>query len=653
MTNEHLTVQDFDTEALGLKTGKIAGECPSESLSKIVAEAAKESFELLFWSPSFAGEDDTNSMPEGVPGYLVCENVTLELGTVEAREIQGRQLAKSCSTPVTIDACSSDSRAETIVNLALIAGEKSRFKRDPCLTDYQYRKVYTKWAHNCLQRKSADVVFVASIGEKAAGMITLQDRNSFTTIGLLAVFPESQRRGVASALMGHALRWAAERGACTVRVTTQVDNKEALGLYNSFGLKPVSKTAIYHVWTESAVGVRQNVPYFAGKEIEYLTDLTHTQSIESCGKYTDLCRKKIGELLQCPHVLLTGSATAALEQAMILCDVGPGDEVIIPSYTFVSTANAVALRGATPVFVDVGTDCQIDPARVEVAITPRTRCVIVVHYAGQSCDMDRIMGLAEEHGIFVVEDAAQGFLSTYKGRCLGTIGHIGCISFHYTKNTICGEGGALLVNHEPFRDRSYIIWEKGTNRFDFIQKKVNKYHWIDIGSSFVPSELCASFLFSQLEAAKYCQSRRLVLMGLYRQFLAGLEQAGHFRAMSVQGRENSENGHIFWIMLPSHGAKQKLQDHMAAKEIQLFEHYCPLHSSPGGVRFGRTDGAMTVTDEISTCLLRLPTYVQMTFVDAFKVIKGIHEHFNAVSPALSAVMHSFLDAHAFVCVNRR
>jgi dTDP-4-amino-4,6-dideoxygalactose transaminase len=634
-----ITSLDFDTEALGVKTGKLSSaDCPAESLPRAVEGASRESFELLYWSMPIQSDSSPANILACVPGYLVSVNVELEL------DVDREHSSTSPSPSMKIEEASIEKKTEVaaIVSLALISGEKSRFKCDPSLTDYQYRKVYTQWAHNCLHYRAADAVFVSHIKDNPAGMITLEIRGEVATIGLLAVFPGFQRQGVGTSLLRHAVRWARKKGAGTLKVTTQRINSGALGLYRSFGFAPASRVAMYHIWPSHAVRVKQNVPYFAGREIDYLTDLTQSRNIESCGKYTSLCCEKLKDLLQCPHAILTGSATAALEQAMILCDIGPGDEVIIPSYTFVSTANAVVLRGGTPVFVDVGADCQIDPTRVEEAITPKTKCIIVVHYAGQACDMNAIMSIAKKYEILVVEDAAQGLLSTYKDRFLGTIGHIGCISFHYTKNTICGEGGALLVNHEPLRERSYVVWEKGTNRFDFVQKRVDKYHWIDIGSSFVPSELCASFLYSQLEVAEYCQARRLAVSSLYRRFLLGLAQAGHIDMMP-QSLENAENGHIFWVTLSSPSAKKELQEYMKRRDVQLFEHYCPLHSSPGGMRYGRCHGTMAVTDKVSSCLLRLPTYVQMNFTHVFAVVQGIHEYFRAAPPSLNEIMLAFLE----------
>jgi dTDP-4-amino-4,6-dideoxygalactose transaminase len=369
-----------------------------------------------------------------------------------------------------------------------------------------------------------------------------------------------------------------------------------------------------------------NKPFIIGRELSLIADAVAQGHLSGDGAYTKLCHRWFEERLGCRKALLTHSCTGALEMSAILCGIQPGDEVILPSYTFVSTANAFVLRGAVPVFVDIRPDTlNIDENLIEAAITEKTRVIVPVHYAGVPCEMDRIMAIAARHGLLVVEDAAQALLSTYKGKALGSIGHLGCLSFHETKNIISGEGGALLVNDERFVERAEIIREKGTNRSQFFRGEVDKYTWVDIGSSFLPSELVSAFLYAQLEHAGQIIEKRRVICTEYASQLDSLQQAGYLRLPIFDG---DSNGHMFYILLDCLATRSKLITHLKSRDILPVFHYVPLHSAPAGKRFGRAGSSMRHTDEISERLLRLPLYYEMTGSDITRVCTAIEEFFS-------------------------
>jgi dTDP-4-amino-4,6-dideoxygalactose transaminase len=370
-----------------------------------------------------------------------------------------------------------------------------------------------------------------------------------------------------------------------------------------------------------------NKPFIAGKELYYMARAVTEGHLSGDGHYTRLCHAWFEEHLNCLKSLLTHSCTAALEMAAILCDIKPGDEVIMPSFTFVSTANAFVLRGGAPVFVDIRSDTlNIDEKLIEEAISERTRAIVPVHYAGVACDMSVIMKIAEKHNLVVIEDAAQALLSTYKGKCLGTVGHLGCLSFHETKNVISGEGGALLISAPDFIERAEIIREKGTNRSKFFRGQVDKYTWVDIGSSFLPSELVGAFLYAQLEQADRIIEVRQSIFRKYLELLRPLEERGLIRLPLVD-EECGGNGHIFYIVTRSLEDRTKLIAHLKEKDIMAVFHYIPLHSSLAGAKYGRTRGDMKVTNEISDHLLRLPLYYEMTDGDVERVAEEIFAFF--------------------------
>ena len=352
-----------------------------------------------------------------------------------------------------------------------------------------------------------------------------------------------------------------------------------------------------------------NKPYMTGRELEYIAQAHANGHLSGDGPFTRRCHAWLEQRIGCRKALLTHSCTGALEMAAVLLDLQPGDEVIMPSFTFVSTANAFVLRGAVPVFVDIRADTlNLDETLVEAAITPRTRAICVVHYAGVGCEMDAIMSIAERYRLFVVEDAAQGILSTYKGRPLGSIGHLAALSFHETKNVICGEGGALLINDERFMERAEVIREKGTNRSKFFRGQVDKYTWVDLGSSWLPGELNAAFLAAQLEQADEITARRLEIWQRYFDWAKPFEEAGAVRRPIIPGH-CANNAHMFYLLLRDLEHRTAFIARLREDEIMAVFHYIPLHSAPAGHRFGRASGGLPVTDAVSDRLVRLPLWL--------------------------------------------
>ncbi len=352
-----------------------------------------------------------------------------------------------------------------------------------------------------------------------------------------------------------------------------------------------------------------NKPHMTGKELWYIAQAHANGHLAGDGSFTKKCNGWLEQRTGTHKALLTHSCTAALEMAAILADIQPGDEVIMPSYTFVSTANAFVLRGAVPVFVDIRPDTlNIDEAQIEAAITEKTKAIVPVHYAGVGCEMDTIMAIARKHGLLVIEDAAQGIMSTYKGRPLGSIGHLGALSFHETKNIISGEGGALLVNDPALGERAEIIREKGTNRSLFFRGQVDKYTWVDVGSSFLPSELVAAFLWAQMEEADSITRQRLSLWNTYHQWMEEPEKSGRVRRPVIPAH-CAHNAHMYYLLLQDLERRTAFIARLKGLGIHPVFHYVPLHSSPAGLRFGRADGELTVTDNIAERLVRLPLWL--------------------------------------------
>lgn len=355
-----------------------------------------------------------------------------------------------------------------------------------------------------------------------------------------------------------------------------------------------------------------NWPHMTGKELYHIAQAHFNGSLAGDGPYTKRCHTWLETHAHCAKALLTHSCTAALEMAALLLDIKPGDEVIMPSYTFVSTANAFVLRGGVPVFVDIREDTlNLDERLIGDAITPRTRAIVPVHYAGVACEMDSILATARQHGLRVVEDAAQGVMASYKGRALGSLGDLGTYSFHETKNVISGEGGALLVNDNTLALRAEIIREKGTDRSRFFRGEVDKYTWQEAGSSFLPGELTAAFLWAQLEESERITRERLGSWHCYHERLEHLEKQGLLRRPIIP-QECEHNAHMYYVLLAPELDRQRVLGTLKHHGIGAVFHYVPLHSSPAGLHHGRIHGSMATTDALSERLVRLPLWVGIT-----------------------------------------
>jgi dTDP-4-amino-4,6-dideoxygalactose transaminase len=356
--------------------------------------------------------------------------------------------------------------------------------------------------------------------------------------------------------------------------------------------------------------IPHNRPPLVGRELEYIADVLKTRHLSGDGPYTQLCQNWL-TVLTGGTSRLTHSCTGALEMAAILSEVQPGDEVIMPSFTFASTANAFVLRGAVPVFVDVQRDTlNISAEKIEEAITTRSKAIVVVHYAGVCAEMQKIQAIADKHGLLIIEDAAQALCSTYSDRPAGALSAMACFSFHETKNVVAGEGGAIIINDPRLVERADIIREKGTNRVAFRHRKVDKYTWVDIGSSYLPSEIVAAALWAQLEAAWEITSRRLQLWERYHQAFLILEESERARRPVVP-KNCGHNGHIYYLLLRDRARRDELIAKLSADGILAPFHYIPLHSAPAGRRYGKVNGTLDITDRASKCLIRLPLFVEL------------------------------------------
>ena len=369
-----------------------------------------------------------------------------------------------------------------------------------------------------------------------------------------------------------------------------------------------------------------NKPPLTGNEQKYVLEAMGSLKISGDGAFGKRCQQWFEERYGCKKTLLTPSCTHALEMAALLLEIKEGDEVIMPSYTFVSTADAFALRGAKIVFVDIRPDTMnIDERLIESAITPKTRAIVPVHYAGVACEMDTIMDIASRYNLFVVEDAAQGFESTYKGKALGTIGHLGAFSFHETKNiTSGGEGGLLLINDERFIHRAEIIREKGTNRSQFFRGMVDKYSWVDIGSSYLPSELQSAYLWGQLEQADTIQKARMQSWDVYCEMLQPLAQKGVIE-LPIVPKDVTQNAHMFYIKVKDLDVRTALLERFKAQDIGAVFHYIPLHSAPAGLKFGHFVGEDIYTTKESERLIRLPLYYGLSAEEIKQVCHVIEQ----------------------------
>jgi dTDP-4-amino-4,6-dideoxygalactose transaminase len=375
------------------------------------------------------------------------------------------------------------------------------------------------------------------------------------------------------------------------------------------------------------ISIPFNKPFIAGKELYYIAQAVTFGNIGGDGCFTKKCSKLLEERFNIHRVLLTPSCTAALEMAAMLCELGPGDEVIVPSFTFVSTVNAFVRLGARPVFVDIRPDTlNIDEALIERAITPRTKAIFPVHYAGVGCEMDRIMAIARRHSLWVVEDAAQGVNAFYGKRALGSIGHLGAYSFHETKNYTCGEGGALCINDPALAARAEIIRDKGTNRQQYFRGEVDKYTWVDVGSSYVPSEICSAFLYGQLEMLEAIAEKRRDIYQAYHRLLNPLEAECLLQLPFIPEKCTS-NCHLFYVLLPDSKTRDGLLAELKGHSIHAVFHYVPLHSSPMGRKLGYQEGQLPVTEDASGRLLRLPLYYEISPEEQLRVTDVIRDFY--------------------------
>lgn len=376
--------------------------------------------------------------------------------------------------------------------------------------------------------------------------------------------------------------------------------------------------------------IKFNIPPSTGRELDFIQEAINTGKVCGDGDFTKKCSDKLSDMTKSPKVLLTTSCSSALDMSAILCNIKPGDEVILPSYTFVSTANAFVLRGAKLVFVDIRPDTMnIDENLIEAAVTSKTKAIVPVHYAGVGCEMDRILDIAKRYNLMVVEDAAQGVMASYKGRALGSMGDLGCFSFHETKNYSMGEGGALLINKEEYRDRAEIIREKGTDRSKFLRGQVDKYSWVDMGSSFLPSEINAAFLYPQLEDAEIINEDRLNSWKHYYDGLKPLENAGYIK-LPVIPKGCKHNAHMFYIKTADISERTSLINYLKSKNIFCVFHYVPLHSAKAGLKYGRFSGEDKYTTKESQRLLRLPMYYGLSDKNVSKVIEVITDFYNSL-----------------------
>ena len=367
-----------------------------------------------------------------------------------------------------------------------------------------------------------------------------------------------------------------------------------------------------------------NRPHLTGEELRYIAEAVANLQLSANGEFTRRCQSWLEERLGAACVLLTHSCTAALEMAALLIGIEPGDEVIMPSFTFVSTANAVVLRGGVPVFVDVRPDTlNLDETLIETAITPRTRAICPVHYAGVGANLDAIGAIAKRHNLLVIEDAAQGLFAFWRGRPLGTIGALGALSFHETKNVISGEGGALIVNDPELADAAEILWEKGTDRARFRKGEVDRYTWQAMGSSFAPSEITAAFLWAQLQHGESITERRCALWDRYHAAFEELEKDGLVRRPEIP-RECEHNGHLYRLLLPSAKAREETIAELKRAGIQAIFHYVPLHDSPAGLRYGRTSGSLHVTENAAARLVRLPLHASLTEAEQAYIVEAVY-----------------------------
>lgn len=520
------------------------------------------------------------------------------------------------------------------MKLGILAGGQSRFARDPNIPREAYERVYSTWIANCLNGSQADVVFVArnKLGDTdhIVGMLAAKIHDEAGHIILLAVSPEHRRQGIGKLLIASAYNWFLTRGISLAFVTTQEENTSAVTLYESCGGLKQRASFDFHFWLRgiqfadpASSDIPNAKPFTCKNDISNVLRVMQSGMSHTHWHYGPECEKLLEAELGAAKCLLTTSGTSALELSALCIGCQPGMEIIIPSYTFVSTALAFVTHGAVPVFVDIRADTQnIDETKIEAAITSKTVAIVCVHYAGVACEMDTIMSIAKHYGLYVIEDNAHGIFGTYKGRPLGTIGDLGCLSFHYTKNFTCGEGGALLLNNRTLVSRALISWEKGTNRFDFLEGKVSKYYWVDKGGSFVLSELNAAVLHSQLSSRNFVLQDRLRIWYFYHAKLEHLENSKMLKRPFIPAH-CEHNAHIYYIRVYDAQDRHRLAESAKKFKIGLFTHYEPLHASTGAAKFARVHQDCQETESCALTLFRLPIWVGMSEAELERVVEMI------------------------------
>ena len=494
---------EFDSDVLGLPVAKLSANLllTEETVDSTLSACAAQGFKLVFWSPPHSAADLIAFAQRS--GHFCSSKITYRAFLNESLLSivqQGAGKVEICEYNGT-DSC------DELFELSQTAGGNSRFQLDPNISVEQFESVYSTWMQNCVNHRVADVVLTARMDSLTVGMVTLKldPQTESTSIVLLAVHEEYRRLGIGKALVAAAFRWTLDIGLAVCTVVTQETNLSARKLYERCGALEMSRSTDFHFWLSSTPfndpvnsSIPQNKPYMTGNELVNLEEIFKNEEVATHGKYGKMCQEQLESELGALKALLVTSGTSALELCSLAIGVQPGDEIIMPSYTFVSTASAFVNHGGVPVFVDIRRDTQnIDETKIINAITDRTKAIVVVHYAGVPCEMDTIMEIAARHKLRVIEDNAHGIFSMYKGKPLGTFGDLAAHSFHYTKNLSCGEGGAVIVNAPDLVSPCMVAWEKGTNRFDFLTGKVDKYAWVDRGSSFVLSEINAAVLAAQ------------------------------------------------------------------------------------------------------------------------------------------------------------
>lgn len=680
-----LKALDFDSDLFGFRVGRI--DVGDESLQAQHAEVSKTSLrrelqaaydkhdmKLVYIiaplvpvqpgtsSSSSSGGGNSSSSSGFFPGIKVDVKTTYtaSLASLDKGRLVTQAYTGTHARAVAHTAAPGELESAPLRDLAIASGEWSRFRTDSGVPPRVFEALFEAWLRNSLSRSIADEVFVALDSSSGAevGFVTVQRRGAEVNVGLLSVVASHRRLGIASMLLSRAALWALEQVGwmpdAYLSVVTQGANLGACATYARFGLSVASRQDVFHCWLPqhlleplSLVADQARVPFcrqhLTGNELTYVSQLLSGGGLDSAGRFSLMCAGRIHDALghgpaDTERVLMVPSGSAALEMAALLCDIQPGDEVIMPSYTFSSTANAFVLRGAVVVFVDLRPDTlNIDERRIEQAVTDRTRAICCVHYGGVPCEMDAIVEIAQRRGLYVVEDAAQAFLSSYKGRALGSIGHFGCFSFHFTKNVICGEGGAIAVNRlapprsttAQLASRALIVWEKGTNRYDFMAGKIDKYEWIDTGSSFVCNELACAVLWAQLERSGEITQARRANWALYLRFLAEHPRcvAAGLRVAAVPAH-CQHNGHIFFIVLPSEQQRRAVAEGLRRCGISAMSHYVPLHSAPAGLRFGRVapgSEGMPETAAVFAGLLRLPVWTGLREEEIAMVVQALVE----------------------------